>query len=165
MPDRRCIHTFQNAHPDEVTDLKVSSDDKYIVSIGGIIEKHIKVWDLYSKSCTPCYVFENAHYSNLTHFDVNSTAAIKGIIISSDNQFLCSGAYDSIQVFGFSDFSSKFSFKQPHNEPVSKMAITKNGNLLISAGEDRSVKVWHLYKQECVFKLEEAHTGNKNDFG
>lgn len=44
-------------------------------------------------------------------------------------------------------------WKSIHKGPVSRLALTKNGTILISGGSDSSVRIWDLYHNACLKNL------------
>lgn len=44
-------------------------------------------------------------------------------------------------------------WKSIHKGPVSRLALTKNGTILVSGGSDSSVRIWDLYHNACLKNL------------
>ena len=50
---------IRNSSIDEVCDVKITPDCNLIISIGGLIDKTIKIWKLTGTECKPEYVFRD----------------------------------------------------------------------------------------------------------
>jgi serine/threonine protein kinase len=124
LPQRTSLKTIQ-AHTDKIHDLAISQDGKMIVS--GSSDRTIGIRQLGSTN----------------HQTFNSGAeVVLSVAISRDQQMIAAGLMDgTIQIWDLATGNNTWSWPA-HQAAVKSLLFTANGNNLITASWDRTIKLW-----------------------
>ena len=127
---------FLEAHTRNVTDIVITSDNKYIVSVSE--DRTLRIWDLLSKR-QECIL--RGH-----------TYSIYCIAITSDDKYAISGSCDkTIRVWNLQDKIQE-SVLHGHTEQVDFVKLTNDDLYLISGSHNTNFRIWNLQNrtQEAV---------------
>lgn len=130
----------QTGHAEEITDLKVSPNGKYMATASA--DHSAIVWDIASGKQ---YLELVGHKSN-----------VEAVAFSPDNRQLATGGEDDmVMIWDMATGERDTSFKA-HYTRCTRLTYAKNGKYLVSSGLDAKpiVKVWDTKTWELVSKIE-----------
>ena len=137
------IHTLTD-HPKGVFALAISPDGKLLVS--GSWDEAIKLWNL-----------ETGH---LIHNLIQHNASVRSLAISPDSQTLISGSFDkTIKLWHLPDGTVTKTIA--NREPIAAIALSADGKLLASTGDDGKIELRSLNTGEIIAES----IGNKHCIG
>jgi COMPASS component SWD3 len=118
---------FSGSHRSPVVSLTFSNDSRWLYSSGN--DMTVKVWD-----------WQKRKLQNL----ITKTNSVNNLILSSDRSHLVSLGYSrDIQVWD--GLTGKLQQTLVgHSAPINAIAISPNNQILVSAGNDCSLRFWHL---------------------
>jgi WD40 repeat protein len=131
------------SHQNSVTSLAIAPDNQVLVS-GGL--DGIKVWNLAYSPQRPIYTL--ADFGNITNV----------MAISPNGYLLASGNGQGKVKFWNLRTGTLISEFSPHEETISGLAFTADGNGLITASYDRTIKIWDLASGQLLQTLK-GHLG------
>lgn len=94
------------------------------------------------------------------------------VAVTSDSRFIISGSEDkSLKVFNFVTKQEIYHFQNAHQcklisfinqiftalDSITSIAITSNDKFLISASQDKSIKVFDLHTKQEVYHFKDTH--------
>eukprot|EP01063_Lacrimia_lanifica_P008202 TRINITY_DN152_c0_g2_i10.p2 TRINITY_DN152_c0_g2~~TRINITY_DN152_c0_g2_i10.p2 ORF type:complete len:342 (+),score=166.05 TRINITY_DN152_c0_g2_i10:61-1026(+) len=136
-----------DGHSNFIQDVQISSDGKFCLSASW--DHSLRLWDL-SKGTSP--------YRFMGH-----TKDVMSCAFSPDNRQIISGSRDKSLGIWNTLGEMKFQKTQQHSDWVSCVRVSPNpvNPLIVSAGWDKTVKVWSLSSLDLEATLE-GHTGYVN---
>lgn len=129
-------------HKGEVYALAINNTDTILAS--GSQDKTVRVWNLKTKIIE--YVQEN-HVSYISY-----------VKIPKDSDLVISTSYNFISIDNFVDKRPEVSL-EGHTKTNTNLLITQDGNRIISASNDKTVKIWNIDEKEDKVSLNE-HSGS-----
>jgi len=136
-------YLFQG-HSKKILSLALSKE----ALLSGDSSGEIFLWNLEDKSSQRFFYAENC--------------GVNALLFSPDCQkIFAAGDEFTIKVWNFNDLKLIRSL-EGHEETVKALAVSANGELLVSGGGDKSLRLWDLKKYEKVFANEDCHEDDIN---
>lgn len=131
--------------------LLISPDNKYIIFGANLgLGKNFKMFDIQTKQEIPVDAKEMG-------------ASLTGMAITKDNKYLIYSASDLIRIIDFQTKKKVYSIKDGHDGEVAAVALTKDGEQVVSVSQDKSLKVFNLKSGAEAQHVEEAHDSKYNN--
>ena len=132
-----CLHTIEG-HPYAVNSVAISHDGSFFVS--GSSDCTLQQWNIQTGKCIR--VFER-------HPAVMDRDGLNSLIRSSNTEF---SYHDFIGHLGFAKTYNSDNFELfGHADPVTAVAISPDGRLLVSGSKDSTVRLWQIETGRCIW--------------
>jgi WD40 repeat protein len=118
----------QMGHFDSVSKMKVSYDGKYVITLAE--DNYLKIWDLKIGKELKSILTIVDSVEDVLFFPTNNNY----LISFKSGKILCWGLFDKIP----------YDTLNGHNGKIKSINFSKNSEFLISAGEDRTIRIWNL---------------------
>ncbi|OMJ96041.1 hypothetical protein SteCoe_423 [Stentor coeruleus] len=126
------LEQILNGHTKDIVGLKLSSDDKFLVSAS--YDGIIKFWDVASRK-------------EQEFIDI-SPLIIETLAVSPCGKIVYIGCNDK-NILVWEKYNKKVSYLISHTDFINSLSLFDNLNLLVSASKDYTVKLWNLNTREC----------------
>ncbi|MBN8656007.1 MAG: hypothetical protein J0M11_09745 [Anaerolineae bacterium] len=134
-------------HENRVQAITFAYEEKWIVSVSN--DRTVRIWDIDSRLC-----IATLH----GHSDKVNT-----VIVAKDSKIAFSGSRDkTIKMWNLEtiksdeannrEYSSAAEYEK-HSNPINDLAIENNKNLVLSASQDSTIKIWEIKTGNCLNTL------------
>ena len=170
---------LEKGHQNPVSSVKISPDGKYIISKSDDI---VKIWDFISGECLITLGdYQNDRINSVSislyeklvasvqddkienEYDLQKAKCLNNIgktnfiEVSPDGKYILSNSDHIIKKWNFE--SKKYLRAiEGHKDCVLSVAISSNGETIVSGSKDNTIKIWNSRSGECIKTLK-GHTG------
>ncbi|KAH7341207.1 WD40-repeat-containing domain protein [Pyrenochaeta sp. MPI-SDFR-AT-0127] len=135
MKTGNCVHTLEG-HEDRVYSVAFSAHQPYVASAAN--DETIRIWDL----------TENAPHVRTID---EHTDGVHSVIFSQNGGQIISGSWDGmVKIWGV---NGQLISRIRVAYPVDNIVLSPDGNLLATAGQNKTANIWNIATGECVKDL------------
>lgn len=139
--ETRRMENFLGSHRSRVTNVKMTPNGN--IAISRSVDGEMRIWDLKLNACTSII---NVGGGKITP-----------IVLSSDGRYAIIGKINSIEIWDLMN-QNRIGVLTGHRSVITSLALSLDGNTLISGSDDMTVRIWNVSSQRCITSLE-RHTG------
>lgn len=138
------VYTFRGHHSG-INGIHYTADGKTIVSASD--DGSVKLWDVATRKVLHSFTSDSRNKK------------FTALALSRDGKYLAAGMNASgsdshgIEVWSLEDLKHRYSFNQ-HTKKVTAVQFSPDGERLVSAAEDGTIKLWHLQQDVLVKSLQ-----------
>jgi small GTP-binding protein len=136
IPLAKCLHVLKG-HNGTVCGVAISTDRRIVVS--GSKDKSIRIWDVESGECTQIL---RGH-----------TDSVREIVCGANGRIYSASDDKSIRIWNTITGDCIATLKG-HRDAVFSIALSPDGECLVSGSKDRTMRVWDLEKNTCQAVLD-----------
>ena len=159
-------------HTSEIKNIKISSDDKYIVSSGD--DNTLRIWDLQNKtqkailqrdvhwidriavtSDNKYIVYSEHNFIQLLNIQNKKQETIlrfsskitNAIVITSDSRYIIYDEKKCVIIWDIQEKRKKATL-EGHGSSINSIALTSDNKYIVSASNDKTLIIWDLQEQK-----------------
>jgi WD40 repeat protein len=130
---------------DEINDIDISTDGKYLVSGGD--DGYIEIWDL-------------DNYGLIHRMESNSGSTF-AVAISSDNTKVASGGEEKVIDVWNLNSGEQIARLEGHQKEVTNIGFIDYNRKIVSTAKDNQVKIWDVTKKNVIY----SYQATSNEYG
>ena len=129
----------QMGHLYGVWGVDISSNNRYLLSTGGILDAQVKLWDLNIRR-------------EIRSFSNSNIPVVNAKFGPTEQNIFTIDAHGTLKIWDFQTASLLDSL-QIHSGQVLDFDISEDGKYIISSGADKTLRVWDLKTQKAIWNI------------